>query len=99
MPWHLHSDVTFRTPLHQGAGGVRLLNSQVSSIDVSFMSHSYSFHFSQAFPKYEEHISKLGDAVAPLLDATPVDIQTLTDGTFRNKLKAIPALKTLAQAG
>lgn len=52
----------------------------------------------EAFPKYEEYISKIGEAVEPLLDASPVDIQTLTDGTFRNKLKAVPALKILAKA-
>lgn len=69
------------------------------SIDVSLVSHSFCFHFPQAFPKYEEYISKIGEAVEPLLDASPVDIQTLTDGTFRNKLKAVPALKILAKAG
>ncbi|XP_071827699.1 pyridine nucleotide-disulfide oxidoreductase domain-containing protein 2-like isoform X1 [Apostichopus japonicus] len=53
----------------------------------------------EAFPEYEKYIAKLGEAIEPLLDMSPVDIQTLTEGTLRKRLKALPALKTLTQTG
>ncbi|PIK35212.1 putative pyridine nucleotide-disulfide oxidoreductase domain-containing protein 2 [Apostichopus japonicus] len=52
-----------------------------------------------AFPEYEKYIAKLGEAIEPLLDMSPVDIQSLTEGTLRKRLKALPALRTLMQTG
>uniref|UniRef100_A0A8B9LEZ4 Pyridine nucleotide-disulfide oxidoreductase domain-containing protein 2 n=1 Tax=Astyanax mexicanus TaxID=7994 RepID=A0A8B9LEZ4_ASTMX len=51
------------------------------------------------FPEYVAHLEKLACAIHPLLDAPPVDIPGVTQGSLRNRIAALKSLKPLVQSG
>ncbi|XP_006831293.1 PREDICTED: pyridine nucleotide-disulfide oxidoreductase domain-containing protein 2 [Chrysochloris asiatica] len=53
----------------------------------------------QAFPRYEEFMNRLASAIDPLLDTAPVDVGAFQRGSLLQRLKLLPTLKPLLQAG
>ncbi|XP_062988553.1 pyridine nucleotide-disulfide oxidoreductase domain-containing protein 2 isoform X3 [Elgaria multicarinata webbii] len=59
----------------------------------------FSVKDAQAFPKYEAFMSRLVSAIDPLLDTCPVDTAVLSQGSLRQRLRALRGLQTLFRAG
>ncbi|KAG8548913.1 hypothetical protein GDO81_023545, partial [Engystomops pustulosus] len=53
----------------------------------------------EAYPKYEDFMNRLVDAIDPLLDAPPADTATIAQGPLTKKLKALKTLRPLLKAG
>uniref|UniRef100_A0A8C5QFC8 Pyridine nucleotide-disulfide oxidoreductase domain-containing protein 2 n=1 Tax=Leptobrachium leishanense TaxID=445787 RepID=A0A8C5QFC8_9ANUR len=53
----------------------------------------------KAFPEYEEFMNRLVDAIDPLLDAAPVDVASITQGSLSQRLKSLQTLRPLVKAG
>ena len=49
----------------------------------------------EAYPKYEEYMGEIVEAVAGLLDHPPPDMKSLTKGSTMEKVKALKSLKPL----
>ncbi|XP_053477209.1 pyridine nucleotide-disulfide oxidoreductase domain-containing protein 2 isoform X1 [Ictalurus furcatus] len=52
-----------------------------------------------AYPDYVAHLEKLACAIHPLLDAPPVDIPGITEGSLRKRIAAMRSLKPLVKSG
>ncbi|XP_071793138.1 pyridine nucleotide-disulfide oxidoreductase domain-containing protein 2-like [Asterias amurensis] len=48
---------------------------------------------------YSEIIEGIGAAIGPLLDSPPVDLSSLGDGSFKDRMEMWPAIKTLLKTG
>ncbi|KAK1791638.1 hypothetical protein P4O66_013639 [Electrophorus voltai] len=59
----------------------------------------FSERDAKAFPDYVTHLEKLACAVQPLLDAPPVDIPGITQGSLRKRITALKSLKPLIKFG
>ncbi|XP_003497835.1 pyridine nucleotide-disulfide oxidoreductase domain-containing protein 2 [Cricetulus griseus] len=53
----------------------------------------------QAFPRYEEFMSRLVLAIDPLLDSAPVDMAAFQHGSLLQRLRALSTLRPLLKAG
>ncbi|XP_062852233.1 pyridine nucleotide-disulfide oxidoreductase domain-containing protein 2 [Trichomycterus rosablanca] len=53
----------------------------------------------KAFPDYVAHLEKLACAIHPLLDAPPVDVPGITQGSLRKRMAAMKSLKPLLKSG
>ncbi|XP_072534087.1 pyridine nucleotide-disulfide oxidoreductase domain-containing protein 2 [Salminus brasiliensis] len=53
----------------------------------------------KVFPHYVAHLEKLACAIHPLLDAPPVDILGMTQGSLRKRIAAMKSLKPLLKSG
>lgn len=53
----------------------------------------------KAYPDYVAHLEKLACAIHPLLDAPPVDIPGITEGSLRKRIAAMRSLKPLVKSG
>ncbi|MCI4376442.1 hypothetical protein PGIGA_G00188460 [Pangasianodon gigas] len=53
----------------------------------------------KAYPEYVAHLEKLACAIHPLLDAPPVDIPGITEGSLRKRIAAMKSLKPLVKSG
>ncbi|XP_069835026.1 pyridine nucleotide-disulfide oxidoreductase domain-containing protein 2 [Dendropsophus ebraccatus] len=53
----------------------------------------------KAYPKYEDFMRRLVDAIDPLLDAPPADIAAIAQGSLTTKLKSLKTLRPLLKAG
>lgn len=53
----------------------------------------------QAFPKYEAFMNRLVTAIDPLLDICPMDVAALTQGSLRQRFRALAGLRALFCAG
>ncbi|KAG8135759.1 hypothetical protein E2320_008751 [Naja naja] len=59
----------------------------------------FSLKDAQAFPKYEEFMNRLVTAIDPLLDTCPMDVAALTQGSLRQRFRALVGLRALYRAG
>ncbi|ETE70927.1 Pyridine nucleotide-disulfide oxidoreductase domain-containing protein 2, partial [Ophiophagus hannah] len=59
----------------------------------------FSLKDAQAFPKYEEFMNHLVTAIDPLLDICPMDVAALTQGSLRQRFRALVGLRALYRAG
>ncbi|XP_053160379.1 pyridine nucleotide-disulfide oxidoreductase domain-containing protein 2 [Hemicordylus capensis] len=59
----------------------------------------FSVKDAQAFPKYEAFMSRLVSAIDPLLDTCPVDVAMFSQGSLRQRLKALRGLQILFRSG
>ncbi|KAF5910232.1 pyridine nucleotide-disulfide oxidoreductase domain-containing protein 2-like [Clarias magur] len=53
----------------------------------------------KAYPEYVAHLEKLASAIHPLLDAPPVDIVGVIEGSLRKRIAAVKSLKHLVKSG
>ncbi|KAM9476416.1 pyridine nucleotide-disulfide oxidoreductase domain-containing protein 2 isoform 2-T2 [Clarias gariepinus] len=53
----------------------------------------------KAYPDYVAHLEKLASAIHPLLDAPPVDIPGVIEGSLRKRMAALKSLKPLVKSG
>uniref|UniRef100_A0A9J8A3N1 Pyridine nucleotide-disulfide oxidoreductase domain-containing protein 2 n=1 Tax=Cyprinus carpio carpio TaxID=630221 RepID=A0A9J8A3N1_CYPCA len=53
----------------------------------------------KVYPEFLSYLERLGCAIHPLLDAPPVDIPGLTQGSLRKKISALRSLKPLVKSG
>ncbi|XP_060781877.1 pyridine nucleotide-disulfide oxidoreductase domain-containing protein 2 [Neoarius graeffei] len=53
----------------------------------------------KAYPEYVAHLEKLACAIHPLLDAPPVDIPGVIEGSLRKRIAAMKSLKPLVKSG
>lgn len=58
-----------------------------------------NFFCHKAYPDYVAHLEKLACAIHPLLDAPPVDIRGVTEGSLRKRIAAMRSLKPLVKSG
>lgn len=58
-----------------------------------------NFFCQKAYPDYVAHLEKLACAIHPLLDAPPVDIPGVTEGSLRKRISAMRGLKPLVKSG
>ena len=56
-------------------------------------------YYLQAFEHYEAVLNKIVSSLDPLLDSTPVNLNAWANGKLRDKIKDLPALKTLIKSG
>ncbi|XP_015671768.1 pyridine nucleotide-disulfide oxidoreductase domain-containing protein 2 [Protobothrops mucrosquamatus] len=59
----------------------------------------FSLKDAQAFPKYEAFMNRLVTAIDPLLDICPMDVAALTQGSLRQRFRALAGLRALFCAG
>ncbi|MFT7805847.1 pyridine nucleotide-disulfide oxidoreductase domain-containing protein 2 isoform X1 [Arapaima gigas] len=53
----------------------------------------------KAYPMFQNHLNKLACAIHPLLDAPPLDIAGITEGSLRRRAAALRTLRPLLQCG
>uniref|UniRef100_A0A8C1KL91 Pyridine nucleotide-disulfide oxidoreductase domain-containing protein 2 n=1 Tax=Cyprinus carpio TaxID=7962 RepID=A0A8C1KL91_CYPCA len=53
----------------------------------------------KVYPEFLSYLERLACAIHPLLDAPPVDIPGLTQGSLRKKISALRSLKPLVKSG
>ena len=53
----------------------------------------------QAYLAFLLHLEKLACAIHPLLDAPPVDVPGVTQGSLRRRLGALKSLQPLLRSG
>ncbi|XP_065152113.1 pyridine nucleotide-disulfide oxidoreductase domain-containing protein 2 isoform X2 [Paramisgurnus dabryanus] len=53
----------------------------------------------KVYPDFLSHLERLACAIHPLLDAPPVDIPGVTQGSMRKRLSALKSLKPLVKSG
>lgn len=63
------------------------------------MSRHHKCLLPKAYPDYVAHLEKLACAIHPLLDAPPVDIPGITEGSLRKRIAAMRSLKPLVKSG
>ncbi|PIN88202.1 hypothetical protein AB205_0177190, partial [Aquarana catesbeiana] len=54
---------------------------------------------SEAYPKYLDFMDRLVSAIDPLLDAPPVDMAAITQGSLLERVKSLRSLQPLIKAG
>eukprot|EP00058_Branchiostoma_floridae_P022469 XP_002607959.1 hypothetical protein BRAFLDRAFT_74908 [Branchiostoma floridae] len=59
----------------------------------------FSQRDAEIFPEYEHTLGRIGEAIEPLLDNAPLDLQRLSHGTRLEKMRALMTAKPLAEAG
>lgn len=59
----------------------------------------FSSKDAQNFPRYEAQLQRFAAGIGPLLDAAPPKPASLVDGSLLDRLKALPTLRPLLQAG
>ncbi|XP_035674943.1 pyridine nucleotide-disulfide oxidoreductase domain-containing protein 2-like [Branchiostoma floridae] len=59
----------------------------------------FSQRDAEIFPEYEHTLGRIGEAIEPLLDNAPLDLQRLSHGTRLEKMRALMTAKPLADAG
>ncbi|XP_078589270.1 pyridine nucleotide-disulfide oxidoreductase domain-containing protein 2-like [Branchiostoma floridae x Branchiostoma japonicum] len=59
----------------------------------------FSQRDAEIFPEYEHTLGRIGEAIEPLLDNAPLDLQRLSNGTRLEKMRALMTAKPLADAG
>ncbi|XP_061492294.1 pyridine nucleotide-disulfide oxidoreductase domain-containing protein 2 isoform X2 [Rhineura floridana] len=92
---------SFTPLLEDGQGGKfpRSLLLGNSMADTQNQIAQFSVKDAQAFPKYEEFMSRLVSAIDPLLDTCPVDMAVFSQGSLLQKLGALKGLQALLRAG
>ncbi|KAI8512502.1 Pyridine nucleotide-disulfide oxidoreductase domain-containing protein 2 [Branchiostoma belcheri] len=58
----------------------------------------FSQRDAEIFPEYEHTMSRIGEAIEPLLDNAPLDLQRLSHGSRLDKMRALMTAKPLADA-
>ncbi|XP_078667932.1 pyridine nucleotide-disulfide oxidoreductase domain-containing protein 2-like [Branchiostoma floridae x Branchiostoma belcheri] len=58
----------------------------------------FSHRDAEIFPEYEHTMSRIGEAIEPLLDNAPLDLQRLSHGSRLDKMRALMTAKPLADA-
>ncbi|XP_073451647.1 pyridine nucleotide-disulfide oxidoreductase domain-containing protein 2-like [Aquarana catesbeiana] len=53
----------------------------------------------EVYPKYEHFMNRLVSAIDPLLDAPPVDMAAITQGSLLQRVKSLRSLRPLIKAG
>lgn len=98
---HLRNPHSFTPILEEGAGSMvprsLLLGTEMAKNQKQIA--QFSQKDAQAFPKYEEYMSRLVLAIDPLLDAAPVDMTAFQHNSLLQRLKALSTLKPLLKAG
>ncbi|XP_016148550.1 pyridine nucleotide-disulfide oxidoreductase domain-containing protein 2-like isoform X2 [Sinocyclocheilus grahami] len=61
--------------------------------------HIYQDLELKVYPDFLSYLERLACAIHPLLDAPPVDIPGLTQGSLRKKISALSSLKPLVKSG
>ncbi|XP_047668398.1 pyridine nucleotide-disulfide oxidoreductase domain-containing protein 2 [Tachysurus fulvidraco] len=59
----------------------------------------FSVKDAKAYPEYVAHLEKLACAIHPLLDAPPVDVLGITEGSLKKRISAMRNLKPLIKSG
>lgn len=98
---HLRNPHSFTPMLEEGAGS-RVPRSLLLGTDTAENQKQiarFSQKDAQAFPRYEEFLSRLVLAIDPLLDAAPVDLAALQQGRLLQRLKSLSTLTPLLKAG
>ncbi|XP_077992176.1 pyridine nucleotide-disulfide oxidoreductase domain-containing protein 2-like [Glandiceps talaboti] len=93
---HLRDSFSF-TPILDGKNSYLLLgqNKEETRKEIA----KFSAKDAEAFFEYEEVISHLADAIEPLLDAAPVDIDKLMKGSLIDRFKALQPVKAAVATG
>ncbi|XP_010636817.1 pyridine nucleotide-disulfide oxidoreductase domain-containing protein 2 isoform X2 [Fukomys damarensis] len=98
---HLRNPHSFTPILEEGTGSMvprsLLLGTEMAENQKQIA--QFSQKDAQAFPKYEEYMSRLVLAIDPLLDAAPVDMAAFQHNSLLQRLKALSTLKPLLKAG
>uniref|UniRef100_A0A4W4E5U6 Pyridine nucleotide-disulfide oxidoreductase domain-containing protein 2 n=1 Tax=Electrophorus electricus TaxID=8005 RepID=A0A4W4E5U6_ELEEL len=90
------------TPMREDLGGRKPPRSLLLGSDMAKNQQEigkFSERDAKAFPDYVTHLEKLACAVQPLLDAPPVDIPGITQGSLRKRITALKSLKPLIKFG
>ncbi|XP_069882671.1 pyridine nucleotide-disulfide oxidoreductase domain-containing protein 2 isoform X4 [Dipodomys merriami] len=98
---HLRDPYAFTPMLEEGRGG-KVPRSLLLGTDMAENQKQitqFSWKDAQAFPRYEEFMSRLVLAIDPLLDAAPLDIAAFQHGSLLQRLKLLSTLKPLVKAG
>ncbi|XP_018621573.1 pyridine nucleotide-disulfide oxidoreductase domain-containing protein 2 isoform X2 [Scleropages formosus] len=53
----------------------------------------------RAYPVFQSHLEKIARAISPLLDAPPVDVAAINEGSLRRRVAALKTLRPLLQCG
>ncbi|XP_012623502.1 pyridine nucleotide-disulfide oxidoreductase domain-containing protein 2 [Microcebus murinus] len=98
---HLRNPYSFSPMLEEGTGG-KVPRSLLLGTDMAENQKQiaqFSQKDAQAFPRYEEFMSRLALAIDPLLDAAPVDLAAFQRGSLLQRVRSLSTLKPLLQAG
>ncbi|XP_005407719.1 PREDICTED: pyridine nucleotide-disulfide oxidoreductase domain-containing protein 2 isoform X2 [Chinchilla lanigera] len=98
---HLRNPHSFTPMLEEGTGS-KVPRSLLLGKDMAENQKQiaqFSQKDAQAFPRYEEFMSRLVLAIDPLLDAAPVDMAAFQHDSLLQRLKALSTLKPLLKAG
>ncbi|XP_012925380.1 pyridine nucleotide-disulfide oxidoreductase domain-containing protein 2 isoform X2 [Heterocephalus glaber] len=98
---HLRNPHSFTPMLEEGTGS-KVPRSLLLGTDMAENQKQiaqFSQKDAQAFPRYEEYMSRLVLAIDPLLDVAPVDMVAFQHDSLLQKLKALSTLKPLLKAG
>ncbi|XP_039727495.1 pyridine nucleotide-disulfide oxidoreductase domain-containing protein 2 isoform X4 [Pteropus medius] len=98
---HLRNPYSFTPMLEEGTGNKvpRSLLLGTNMAENQKQIAQFSRKDAQAFPKYEAFMNRLALAINPLLDAAPVDMEALRQGSLLQRLKSLSTLTPLLQAG
>ncbi|XP_051680014.2 pyridine nucleotide-disulfide oxidoreductase domain-containing protein 2 isoform X2 [Oryctolagus cuniculus] len=98
---HLRNPHSFTPMLEEGVGSrvPRSLLLGTDAVENQKQIARFSQKDAQAFPRYEEFLSRLILAIDPLLDAAPVDLAALQQGRLLQRLKSLSTLMPLLKAG
>ncbi|XP_004616477.2 pyridine nucleotide-disulfide oxidoreductase domain-containing protein 2 [Sorex araneus] len=98
---HLRDPYSF-TPMLEGDAGGKAPRSLLLGTDMAENQKQiaqFSQKDAQAFPGYETFMHRLALAVDPLLDSPPVDPGAFQQGSLLRRLRSLPTLRPLLQAG
>ncbi|XP_008072148.1 pyridine nucleotide-disulfide oxidoreductase domain-containing protein 2 [Carlito syrichta] len=98
---HLRNPHSF-TPMLEASAGSKVPRSLLLGTDMAENQNQiaqFSRKDAQAFPRYEEFMNRLAQAIDPLLDAAPVDVAAFQHGSLWQRFRALSTLKPLLKAG
>ncbi|KAK9400967.1 pyridine nucleotide-disulfide oxidoreductase domain-containing protein 2 [Crotalus adamanteus] len=90
------------TPILEDSQGGKIPRSLLlgnSMAETQSQISQFSLKDAQAFPKYEAFMNRLVTAIDPLLDICPMDVAALTQGSLRQRFRALAGLRALFSAG
>ncbi|XP_032890356.1 pyridine nucleotide-disulfide oxidoreductase domain-containing protein 2 [Amblyraja radiata] len=98
---HIRDPASYTPMLEEGVGGnpPRSLLLGRDMEETQRQIAQFSPKDAQAYAAYEALTSRIAAAIQPLLDTAPVDIPSLTDGSLRQRVRALRTVKPLVHAG
>ncbi|XP_051946217.1 pyridine nucleotide-disulfide oxidoreductase domain-containing protein 2-like isoform X1 [Xyrauchen texanus] len=98
---YMRDPYSFTPILEEGVGGgpprSLLLGSDMAKNQQEI--GKFSEKDAKVYPDFLNHLERLACAIHPLLDAPPVDIPGVTQGSLRKRLSALKSLKPLVKSG